>query len=282
MRQNYQYIYDTVAVYEGGFVDHPRDPGGATNKGIIQRTYDAYRTRQGLETRTVRLITDEEVQAIYRNQYWNTIRGDELPSGLDLAIYDFGVNSGPSRAVRFLQEILGVAADGIIGDITLGAIARKGNQIEELVVALCEKRMAFLKQLSTFGDFGRGWTRRVMGETMGVQVSDTGVIDRGVKLARGQVVELPTAACPGKALDADMKAVAKVTKEIKQRGKSLATTTVGSAGGGYALAKAETTVTTVTGLIAGSQPIQYAMIAAGLMIVGTICFVVLKKTRVIA
>jgi lysozyme family protein len=158
MKASYPLALKKVLEYEGGFVDHPKDPGGATNKGITQGTYNGWRSRQGLPAQTVRRITDAEVQAIYRRDYWDKVRGDDLPVGVDLAVFDFAVNSGVSRAVRFVQQLAGVTADGIIGPNTLAAInaAQAG-----LVDRLCDARLSFLKSLKTWPTFGRGWSRRV-------------------------------------------------------------------------------------------------------------------------
>lgn len=188
-QENFEQCTSWILIHEGGYVNHPKDPGGATNRGVIQRTYDGYRRRKGLPTQSVRQITDDEVHDIYRSQYWNAVEGDMLPSGLDYAMYDFAINSGPKRAIQFLQNLLGVTADGHIGQVTLGAIAGKNN-IVDLVMQLCSKRYEWLQKLKTFSTFGRGWTTRVMGDIInGAQPGrDHGVIDRGVWLAQGQTV----------------------------------------------------------------------------------------------
>jgi lysozyme family protein len=204
-KENFQITTDWLLVHEGGYVNHPKDPGGATNRGVIQRTYDAYRVRKGLDKRSVKLITNEEVWEIYKTQYWNPIAGDLLPSGLDYAVYDFSVNSGASRAIRFLQELLRVKVDGVIGNATLAAI-QGHNNIEQLIKDLCEKRWNWMKTLKTFKTFGTGWTRRVMGDVIGAQpVNDHGVIDRGVKLFIGSITQAdaPRQALLGKAEEED-------------------------------------------------------------------------------
>ena len=183
MKQNYLIIQPWILAYEGGFVNHPKDPGGATNQGITQRTYDAYRRRIGHATQSVRLIDNVERDTIYRVQYWDVIRGDDLPGGVDAAVYDFAVNSGPSRAAKYLQKIVGVKQDGVIGLQTLDALARMDST--QVIGRLCADRMAFLRGLKTWGTFGKGWSRRVMGNADGAQDSDTGIIDRATRLARG-------------------------------------------------------------------------------------------------
>lgn len=148
-----------VLAHEGGWSDHPKDPGKATNHGITQATYDAWRKRGGDAKQSVLYIGAGEVRAIYRRQYWDLVRGDDLPSGLDYAVFDYAVNSGPGRAVKDLQRVLGVKVDGALGVNTLNAL--RTRKTVEVVTALCDRRLAFLRSLSTWGTFGKGWARRV-------------------------------------------------------------------------------------------------------------------------
>ena len=176
-----------VLAHEGGYVNHPRDPGGATNFGVTQKVYDAFRKYHGLKVQSVKHITASEVSEIYNKNYWRLVRGDSIPCGLDYAIFDFAVNSGVSRAVRYLQRLVGVNDDGIIGLVTLSAIESQAKTLlgaERLIAQYCANRMAFLRSLGTFPTFGKGWTRRVIGYQTGVQESDTGVIDYGTFMVR--------------------------------------------------------------------------------------------------
>jgi lysozyme family protein len=161
MKANYPAAFEAMQKHEGGYVNHPRDPGGATNRGVIQRVYDGYRERRGLEKRSVKFIEDAEVRDIYRAQYWNAVRGDELPSGIDYCVFDFGVNSGPSRAVKFLQAALEIKQDGLVGEATLAAAARASSRT--VIETICRARMSFLRGLPTWKTFGKGWTSRVEG-----------------------------------------------------------------------------------------------------------------------
>lgn len=147
-----------VLAHEGGFVDHPSDPGGATNRGITRAVLAEWRGTE-VTAEDVRALTEAEAREIYLARYWNVIRGDELPPGLDLAVFDFAVNSGPRRAARLLQRVLNVTPDGVIGRVTLAAAraADRATTIDEL----CDARLAFLQQLETWPTFGRGWQRRV-------------------------------------------------------------------------------------------------------------------------
>ncbi|WEJ57570.1 glycoside hydrolase family 108 protein [Devosia sp. FJ2-5-3] len=151
-----------VLAHEGGYVDHPADPGGATNMGITRKTLARWRNISPwteLPKSAVENLTREEAARIYRARYWNPCRADHMPAGLDLALFDFAVNSGPDRAIRTLQAGIGVAADGVVGPVTLAA-AEKARP-NEAINDLCDRRMRFLQGLSTFPTFGRGWTSRV-------------------------------------------------------------------------------------------------------------------------
>lgn len=183
MRETFERVMPWVLAHEGGYVHHPEDPGGATNMGVTQATFTGYLRAKGAPNRPVANITPDEVATIYRGQYWNAVRGDDLPAGLDYAVFDYAVNSGPARAARDLQRELGVTVDGIIGQQTLGALA--GRDVPALIESLCARRMAFLRRLRHWPTFGKGWTRRVMGMRAGVQFNDTGVIDRAVWIAQG-------------------------------------------------------------------------------------------------
>ena len=161
-RENFDRALVAVLRHEGGYVNHPADPGGATNKGVIQRTYDGYRDRKGLSRRSVRQITDAEIREIYKRQYWDAVRGDELPAGIDYMVFDGAVNSGPSRSVRWLQAGLGVKVDGTLGDATIAACEAHPNH-DALIAKVCEIRMGFLRSLKHWPTFGKGWTSRVAG-----------------------------------------------------------------------------------------------------------------------
>ncbi|WP_457091838.1 glycoside hydrolase family 108 protein [Microvirga sp. P5_D2] len=148
-----------VLQHEGGFVNHPRDPGGATNFGITRETLS--RSRGCLASvEDVRRLTREEAASIYRSLYWKAVRADELPLGLDLAVFDLAVNSGPKRAVTMLQSVLGVGADGLIGPVTIKAASRADPAAT--VRRLTRARLGFLFRLATWPVFGRGWRRRVL------------------------------------------------------------------------------------------------------------------------
>lgn len=158
MKATFDHALAVVLGHEGGYVDHPADPGGATKFGITLPTLSLWRGKTVTKAE-VRALGRDEASAIYRARYWDTVRGDDLPAGLDLALFDFAVNSGPSRAISTLQEILDVPADGRMGPVTIAALGTRGA--EALVAELCARRLAFLRRLTTFPVFGKGWIRRV-------------------------------------------------------------------------------------------------------------------------
>jgi lysozyme family protein len=158
MKQNWDKAFNQVIVYEGGYVNHPQDPGGPTNLGITQATLSRYLGRAA-SIQDVKTLTKEGVKPIYKKFFWDVLRCDDLPGGVDLAVYDFGVNSGPSRAARYLQSVVGTAQDGIIGPITLEACNR--YSAEEVIKKLMAKRLRFLVGLRTWATFGRGWKARL-------------------------------------------------------------------------------------------------------------------------
>lgn len=159
MRSNFDAALAAVLAHEGGYVNDPQDPGGATNRGVTQAVYDVWRVDHQLPKRSVKHITPAEVMAIYKRRYWDAVKGDQLPSGLDYCLFDFAVNSGPKRAATHLQRVLGVSDDGKIGPQTLEAAERAPTT--DLIHAVSNLRQAFLEKQPHFPRFGRGWTRRV-------------------------------------------------------------------------------------------------------------------------
>jgi lysozyme family protein len=155
---NFEDCLALTLAQEGGYADHPRDPGGATNLGITRATLAAARGRPVTKAE-VACLTRVEAAAIYRKNYWNAVRGDGLPSGLDAVLFDHAVNSGSGTAIRMLQRALGIAADGRMGASTLRAAATADPR--EMISQLCRARLASLARLKTFSTFGKGWTRRI-------------------------------------------------------------------------------------------------------------------------
>ena len=152
-----------VLRWEGGFVDHPNDPGGRTNKGVTQKVYDAWCGRQGLAPQDVKLINDADVHSIYGSDYWLPPRCDLLEPPLDLVQFDTAVNMGVGRAVRFLQASAGAGVDGDFGPGTERAVAQ--SDAGTLLGAYCDRREEFYRALvrknAKFGVFLKGWMNRL-------------------------------------------------------------------------------------------------------------------------
>ena len=146
---------------EGGYTDHPSDPGGPTNFGITLN--DARRYWKGNATAAdVRAMPQSVARKIYHEHYWNALRCDELPSGVDYAVFDYGVNSGVGRAGKVLRRLLKLPdRSSAVSDEAIAAA--RASVPGDLVMVICDERLAFLRSLKTFPVFGRGWTARVEG-----------------------------------------------------------------------------------------------------------------------
>lgn len=164
---NFLPIMAPMLKHEGGYSNRPKaeDPGGATYKGVIQRTYDGYRRGLGMDTQPVQFMTDREMLAIYEYQFWTPCKGDDLPSGVDYAVFDGAVNSGVTQACKWLQRGLkqqGLyiegTADGHIGIGTLDALSQAN--VGQLIMSICDQRLAFMKTLSNW-EANPGWPVRV-------------------------------------------------------------------------------------------------------------------------
>ena len=158
MKSNYDECLKTILHHEGGYVNHPKDPGGETNLGVTKRVYQEHGG-----TKDMKDLLVEDVAPIYKKGYWDRMKGDDLPGGLDLCVFDFGVNAGPGRAAKFLQSMIGTTVDGGIGPNTLAKVEEyvRENGEAEAVKKYQALRQEYYEQLSTFDTFGKGWTRRV-------------------------------------------------------------------------------------------------------------------------
>lgn len=203
--------------HEGGWSDHPRDPGGATMRGVTIARFAAYKgyaadkddfdrlplpRKQAIRNELSR-ISNVDLEDIYRRGYWNLVKADDLPAGLDLTMFDFAVNSGPGKAVRTLQGILGVKPDGVMGMMTVAAV-RKYDTLS-LIRRMYEARMKFLRNLGTWPTFGKGWKRRV-----------DDILDRSLSMAKGKPTSAPVVSEPTpKANPADTRTLAKPNAQPK-------------------------------------------------------------------
>ena len=158
MSNKFSEALEVILHHEGGYVNHPKDPGGETNLGVTKRVYEDFGGEKEMKD-----LTKEDVEPIYKKNYWDRVKGDDLPEGLDLCIFDFAVNAGPGRAAKFIQRLVNTTVDGGIGPNTLKCI---NDHVEHYGVSTAidqyqSERQNYYESLSNFETFGRGWTRRV-------------------------------------------------------------------------------------------------------------------------
>lgn len=151
-----------ILKHEGGYVNHPKDPGGITNLGVTKKVFEEWVGHE-VTADTMRSLTEDNVAPIYKRNYWDKLRCDELPEGVDLCVFDFGVNAGTGRAAKYLQRIVGTTVDGGIGPNSIRAVNNylRTHSTEDLIEHFQKDRADFYRRLSTFDTFGRGWIRRV-------------------------------------------------------------------------------------------------------------------------
>lgn len=202
-----------VLAYEGGYSNHSADPGGPTLEGITQKVYDAYRKNRGLKPRplsaALRGTTEwmAERNDIYKRQYWDAVKGDQLPDGVDFVVFDGAVNSGPKQSAKWLQRALNMnRVDGDIGEATLSAL-RAVTDHDKLIEDICAQRLRFLQALKTWSTFRKGWAARVAAVKKTGQAWATGsvgpvpvtVVDAGAK-ALVESAKAPPPRAPGDAV----------------------------------------------------------------------------------
>jgi lysozyme family protein len=159
MKNNYDAALQHVLKSEGLWSDNPADPGGATMKGITLNVYREWKRNPHISKDELRVIPDEEVYNLYKELYWNKVQGDNLPAGVDYAVFDAAVNMGVGRAAKLIQEAVGVTADGMLGPASISAIQK--TDPKELIEKFSQLKENFYRSLKTFNTFGVGWLRRV-------------------------------------------------------------------------------------------------------------------------
>jgi lysozyme family protein len=158
MKDNFDAALKAILHHEGGFVNHPKDPGGMTNLGVTKKVWEEWVGHE-VDEKTMRGLTPEIVGPMYKVKYWDKVKGDDLPAGVDYVVFDAAVNSGPGRAAKWLQACVGVEPDGGIGPKTLAAV--NAFDASQLVEDYAKRRLSFLMDLQTWDTFGKGWGRRV-------------------------------------------------------------------------------------------------------------------------
>lgn len=158
MQSNWDNSFKLMLKSEGGFVNHPSDPGGMTNLGVTKATWENWVGRESDEAE-MRGLTPEKVEPLYKKKYFDAVRGDELPMGLDYLMFDFAVNAGAGRAIKTLQTAVGVTPDGGFGPMTMAAV--QAVDPNDLIERFSQAKEDFYRSLTTFATFGKGWLNRV-------------------------------------------------------------------------------------------------------------------------
>jgi lysozyme family protein len=158
MKHNFAEALQKLLVHEGGYVFHRDDPGGMTNLGVTKAVWEEW-VGHPVDEKQMRALLPVTVAPLYRAKYWDKIKGDDLPTGVDYVVFDAAVNSGPGRAAKWLQACVGVEQDGGIGPKTLAAVT--SFDASQLIEDYAKRRLSFLMDLQTWDTFGKGWGRRV-------------------------------------------------------------------------------------------------------------------------
>jgi lysozyme family protein len=156
MPSNFQECLDLVLKSEGGWVNHPSDPGGETNLGVTKAVWEEY---LGHPVKTMKNLTKDDVAPMYELKYWRPCYCEVLPRGLDFVVFSMGVNAGPGRSVKLLQQSIGCVPDGVIGPRTRELISASNSA--NLIAKFSETRREYYRSLKTFPIFGKGWLARV-------------------------------------------------------------------------------------------------------------------------
>ena len=156
MKSNWAKSFQLLLASEGGYVNHPSDPGGRTNLGVTQAVWENWVGRASGE-KEMRALTPEMVEPLYKKKYWDACRCDDLPSGIDYLVFDFAVNAGVGRSAKTLQKVAQVPVDGAIGPKTIAAVAAT----DDLINKFSDEKATFYKSLPTFSQFGNGWMNRI-------------------------------------------------------------------------------------------------------------------------
>jgi lysozyme family protein len=158
VKENFQTSLNLVLDHEKGFSDYPFDAGGMTNLGVTKKTWEAW-VKRPVDEAEMRSLTPEKIMPLYKTKYWDACKCDELPLGVDYAVFDFAVNAGVSRASKTMQSALGTAADGIVGPATIG-VATNADP-DEFLEKFSKLKEQFYRSLQLFDVWGKGWLRRV-------------------------------------------------------------------------------------------------------------------------
>lgn len=262
---------DLIFGVEKGYTNTPGDPGGPTNYGITIKTLSAVRGRS-VTVDDVKNLTKDEAEQILRKEYATPIQYDSLPPGVDYCVLDCCVNSGPERAAEILQGCVGVKTDGIIGAKTLDAVRTTNPQ--RLIVDYCAKRVEFMQSLTTWGQFGRGWTIRVTGEDpKGEWAPVPGVVGNALAMVGNYSVDNRVLMSDTVVGDSQSKATGAKKLTSSNQGVTAVVTTVGAVGA------AATTAASQLAPVSSVQVIQHIIIGLTVLAAGAGLVVAIVNAR---
>lgn len=158
MQENFDLALKMILKHEGGWSNHKSDPGGMTNLGVTKKVWEEW-VKHPVDEKAMRALTPELVSPMYKKKYWDAVKGDELPDGLDYLMFDFAINAGPGRAIKTMQKAIGTTPDGAIGPKTMQSL--KEMNPAQLIEKFSTEKESFYRSLPTFQTFGKGWLRRV-------------------------------------------------------------------------------------------------------------------------
>jgi lysozyme family protein len=166
MKHNWQQAFEQMLASEGGFSDDERDNGnklpdgrkGSTMLGVTQYNWEAHVGHEVTHDQ-MRKLTPADVEPLYKKKYWDVVRADELPNGIDYLVFDMGVNAGPGRSIKLLQAAVGTTPDGGLGPITLSAVWAADPV--KLIQDFSDAKEEFYRSLNDFSVYGTGWLNRV-------------------------------------------------------------------------------------------------------------------------
>jgi lysozyme family protein len=267
MRQTLPVALELMFGHEGGYSNVKTDSGGPTKYGITHKVLAAHRGKKSVTAAEVKSLTLAEATAIYVKSYWTQSGGDVLPVGLDYAVFDYGVNSGPSQAIKSLQRVVGSEIDGHIGEITLQKVREYSGGIKKLITDYCDERVRFLKTLGGSQGFsanGRGWTIRVTGkDPKGVYSAQLGVVGNALRMVMNTPVQ--ASVTPPEA-----------TGDAKAPRENISITSILAKP--EAIGLAGTAVASVTAAASGSVAIQYAL--AAVIVLGAVAALIYFVKRI--
>ena len=176
MQNNFLESVKYVLQSEGGFVNNPKDPGGATNMGVTKASWISF-VKKPVHDNDIKNLTSIDVIPFYKKRYWDICLCDNLPSGIDYCIFDYAINSGPIRSVETLRRLIGLEHVGAFDKKNIESYFKQNEDNKVLIKKICSQRLSFLQSLKNYETFGKGWLNRVLM----VQEKSLGMVSKSEK-----------------------------------------------------------------------------------------------------